>query len=125
MTKKYVVIESSNFDPEMKDTCASKEKLEMKKYSFANVIIERCGGGCHMFYGNLIGGNWFFICDSWDYSFITKNDLSKYLYDDDFYEKCITDSVKELEDDNHWDFKEQVLNYIVEHGHPEFVGYDE
>lgn len=96
----------------------------MKKYNFANVTIEKYAGGCHMFFGNLDNGNWFYICDSWDYSFITKRNLSEYIYDDKFYEMCCADAVMELDEEDHWDFKQQMLDYIVEHGYPEFKGYD-
>ena len=97
----------------------------LKKYNFANVTIKRYGGGCHMFYGNLDNGNWFYITDSWDYSFITKEDLSEYMYDDCFYEKCVANSVMDLDDEDHWEFRKQMLDFIVYHGHPEFEGYDD
>ncbi len=96
----------------------------MEKYNFINVTVKHYGGGCHMFYGTINNGNWFYITDSWDYSYITRLDLSEYIYDDDFFNKCEANVVTEFNDDNHWEFRKQVLDYIVTHGYPEFKGYD-
>lgn len=87
----------------------------MKKYNFANVTVENYGGGLCMYYGNLDDGTWFYVTDSWDYSFITKSDLSEYIYDDDFEDRCVADVVMELDGENHWEFLNQILKYIDEH----------
>lgn len=79
------------------------------KYEFKNIHIEPYGGNCFMYFGGLTDGNWFYVTDSWDYSFICSEDLSKYIYEEDFEQRCEDKCVRELNGDEHWEFVEQVI----------------
>ncbi len=93
------------------------------KYVFSTVIAKRYGGNCHMFYGTLNNGNWFYVTDSWDYCFITRKDLSDYIYDDAFEQHCMDNLVEELNGNKDEEFRKQMIEWLVAHQNEEFSEY--
>lgn len=88
-----------------------------------NVVPVETFGGCHMYYGTVDNGNWFFVTDAWDYGYITSSSPQNIMWDDDFEEEVNEIKVSELLDDDFYEFWEDMMDWLVNNGYKEFENY--
>ena len=120
---KMELIAKENKDMTKKEAMISTDDLNNTNINYA--IPVRTGGGCHMYYGLLTNGNYFFITDSWDYGYFLNESPKEYMWNDTFEEdiKDMIISELEYESDEFYSFYDDVLKWLINNGYKEFRNY--